>query len=140
MVGGGQVGYRWQSGNYVLGIETMFDGLDINTKVADPNVMAGRTRTTSFANLFSVTGQVGYAWSNVLAYAKGGWAGSQMSFDANNTNPGGVDLHGSEHVSGWTVAGGLEYLITQHVSFGIEYGYYAFKPGNITTLQMAPGS
>lgn len=139
VVGGGQIGYRWQSSNYVLGIEAMFDGLNINKLQSDPNVAAGRTRTTTFNDLASVTGQIGYAWANLLAYAKGGWAWTRISLDANNTNPGGLDLHATESVSGWTIAGGLEYLVSQHLSFGIEYGYYGFKPGNITNLTNSGG-
>jgi len=137
VVGGAQFGFRWQTpSNFVFGLEGMFDYL--NDKTTSPSTLVafpGRTRTTSFTDLESMTGQVGYAMGRGLAYAKGGWAATTLGYDANNTNPGGFDLNVSQWTTGWTVGGGLEYMVLQNVSFGVEYDYYRFNPstqGGIT--------
>lgn len=69
----GQIGYRWQTANWVFGFEGQGNWADFrgdNTSLAfgtDRN----RSRIDSFG---LITGQVGYAWSNVLFYVKGGAA------------------------------------------------------------------
>ncbi len=135
LVGGAQFGFRWQApSNFVLGIEGMFDALDMKTLAADPNgpVFAGRTRSTTFDDIASVTGQLGYAWGKTLLYGKGGWAETTLQLDANNL--AGFDLNGSQWVQGWTAGGGLEYMILQNVSVGVEYDYYRFNPSNMLGL------
>src|ERR1700757_201543 len=70
---GGQLGYRWQSANWVFGVEAQGNWADFsgsNTTFIGGNPIGGaqdRTRIDAFG-LF--TGQVGYAWNNVLAYVK----------------------------------------------------------------------
>jgi len=135
-VGGGQIGARWQSGAWVFGVEAMFDGLSISSTNPSP-IAAGRTRSTEFHNLFTVTGQVGYAWDRWLGYVKGGYAGTRITYDANL--PGGFDLNTSETTNGWTVGIGTEYLVTQNVSVGLEYNYAQFNPGDTNNLANTGG-
>ena len=84
---GGQIGYRWQSGAWVFGLEAQGDWADLkgsNTSLfvlpgGGPNCILAcapvttgdRSRIDGFG-LF--TGQVGYAWNSVLWYVKGGGA------------------------------------------------------------------
>jgi len=74
---GGQIGYRWQMTNWVFGIEAQGDWADLkgsNTSTIGTFggfPFANRTKTDAIG-LF--TGQVGYAWNNVLGYVKGGAA------------------------------------------------------------------
>ena len=74
---GGQIGYRWQSGAWVFGVEAQGNWADIRGShnltvlgVPVPGTI-GRSKLDSFG-LF--TGQVGYAWNNALLYVKGGAA------------------------------------------------------------------
>jgi outer membrane immunogenic protein len=136
---GGQFGYRWQAFDYlVLGVEGMLDGLAIN-KSAPSSVVAGETLSTSFNSLESVTGQLGIAFTNrFLVYGKGGWAATDLHFDANNAIAGS-DLSTFKWVGGWTVGAGVEYLLWTHLSIGVEYDYYQFNVGNITGLADTTG-
>src|ERR1700694_4784808 len=72
-VGGGPLGYGWQTGAWVLGLEAQGDWADLHGRTqslgAPLNSLA--SRTDAFG-LF--TGQVGYAWNNALLYLKGGAA------------------------------------------------------------------
>ncbi|SDJ84738.1 outer membrane immunogenic protein [Bradyrhizobium sp. Rc2d] len=70
---GGQIGYRWQTANWVFGVEAQgnwadFKGSNINL------VFAGVQDETKIDAFGLFTGQVGYAWNNVLLYVKGGAA------------------------------------------------------------------
>ncbi|SFN77327.1 outer membrane immunogenic protein [Bradyrhizobium sp. Rc3b] len=68
---GGQIGYRWQMGQLVVGFDGQgnwanFTGSNISVAFpADTN----RTKIDAFG---LITGQIGYAFNNVLVYAKGG--------------------------------------------------------------------
>ena len=74
---GGQVGYRWQSGTWCSASKHRATGLTSsgsNTSLLFPAVNS--TKIDAFG-LF--TGQVGYAWNNVLFYVKGGAAVTDTS-------------------------------------------------------------
>jgi hypothetical protein len=71
---GGQVGYRWQSSAWVFGIEGQGDWADL--RGSNTSVFFGppTTNRSTIDALGLFTGQVGYAWNNVLWYVKGGAA------------------------------------------------------------------
>jgi outer membrane immunogenic protein len=70
---GGQIGYRWQAGPWVFGIEAQGDWADLTGSNLS-------TRFPGFVNNSKVdafglfTGQIGYATNNALFYVKGGAA------------------------------------------------------------------
>ncbi|HLG81494.1 MAG TPA: outer membrane beta-barrel protein [Bradyrhizobium sp.] len=74
---GGQIGYRWQFTNWVFGLEAQGDWANLkgsNTSLTGTFggfPFSNQTKTDAIG-LF--TGQFGYAWNNVLWYAKGGAA------------------------------------------------------------------
>lgn len=72
-IGGGQAGVRWQTGQWVLGLEGMADYANFNSTIQDPADPAAFD-TTRLQNLYTVTAQVGVAWDRALWYVKGGWA------------------------------------------------------------------
>ncbi|MGY3622245.1 outer membrane protein [Bradyrhizobium sp. USDA 10063] len=68
---GGETGYRWQIANSVFGLEAQGNWADFkgsNTNLA----FAGLQDETKIDAFGLFTGQVGYAWNNVLLYVKGG--------------------------------------------------------------------
>jgi outer membrane immunogenic protein len=79
-----------------------------------------RTRIDSFG---LITGQVGYAWNNVLAYVKGGAAVVGDKFDIHSTATGA--LLGSTDQTRWggTVGAGLEVGFAPNWSVGVEYNH-----------------
>ena len=71
---GGQLGYRWQAANWVFGVEApgrlgRLQGLE-----HEPDGHHSLTNQTKIDAVGLFTGQVGYAWNNVLWYVKGGAA------------------------------------------------------------------
>ncbi len=76
---GGQIGYRWQSGGFVFGIEGQgnwanFKGSNLNLLAGGGFIPVGLTDQSKVNGFGLLTGQVGYAWNNVLWYVKGGAA------------------------------------------------------------------
>jgi outer membrane immunogenic protein len=118
---GGQVGYRWQTGPVVFGLEAQgnwadLSGDNISAVTGDRN----RTRIDAFG-LF--TGQVGYAFGNALLYVKGGAAVVDDKYSIFGV-PGGV-LLGSANETRWggTVGVGAEYAFAPNWSLGLEYDH-----------------
>src|ERR1700759_3915266 len=84
---GGQLGYRWQGGQFLFGPEAQGNWADISgssTNLLGPPGATIRSKMDAFG-LF--TGQVGYAWNNVLLYAKGGAAVTDRNYSF-IVNPG----------------------------------------------------
>lgn len=138
-IAGGQLGLRYQlPANWVIGIEGMWSGVDLSTNEASPTLAANglpnRFRGTDISALYSVTGQLGYAWDRLLVYAKGGWAGADVELSTLNAN-NGVASSVSGNARGWTVGGGAEYAFAPNWSFAIEYGYYNLDMGDKETTQ-----
>ncbi|KRR18623.1 hypothetical protein CQ14_24790 [Bradyrhizobium lablabi] len=119
---GGQVGYRWRSANWVFGVEGQgnwanFSGSNISLLFAPDS---NRTRVDAFG---LITGQIGYAWNNILLYVKGGAAVTRDSYHAVSGATGLVLASASETRWGGTVGAGLEFGFAPNWSLGVEYNH-----------------
>lgn len=119
---GGQVGYRWQSNQFVFGLEAQGDWADLsNTRVSLLDPTLSTTVKTDAIGLF--TGQIGYAWNAALFYVKGGAAVTSNRFDLFDTPTGIGLLSASATRWGGTVGVGFEYGFAPNWSFGAEYNH-----------------
>jgi outer membrane immunogenic protein len=136
---GGQVGYRWQAGNWVFGVEAQGDWANLrNDHVSLFN--AANTWKSNINALGLFTGQLGYAVNNVLLYVKGGAAVANQRFDIFNTATG-IGLAQAERSRwGGVVGVGLEYGFAPNWTAGIEYDYlFRTSDGNTyLTPALAP--
>jgi outer membrane immunogenic protein len=119
---GGQLGYRWQAGQWVFGLEAQGDWADLSNQRLSLVNPALSTRTkTSGIGLF--TGQIGYAWNASLLYFKGGAAVTDTRFSILDT-PTGFELAAASATRwGGTVGVGWEYGFAPNWSAGIEYDH-----------------
>jgi len=77
---GGQIGYRWQTNQFVFGLEAQGDWADLsNTRVSLFDPTLSTTTKTDGIGLF--TGQIGWAWNASLLYFKGGAAVTSNRLD-----------------------------------------------------------
>ena len=82
---GGQIGYRLQAGTWVFGAEAQGDWADLkgsNSTLLLPaafRFIANNNTNIDAIGLF--TGQIGYAWNNVLWYLKGGAATTHDKYE-----------------------------------------------------------
>jgi outer membrane immunogenic protein len=120
-IGGGQVGYNWQSGHLVFGIEASLSGADLEgneRSIANPAV----TYSSEINSIVTVTGRLGYAADGWLIYGKAGWANARVEVSGVNTGLGDA-FSADDRRNGWTVGAGLEYLLAPNVSLGLEYSF-----------------
>lgn len=132
VIGGGQIGYNYQTGPWVLGVEAMFDGASIKGSFSSnktPFSLGGDDQFEArIKALMLFTGRVGYASDNILAYGKAGVGvaniRAEVSDDVGAFTGSGSDSH---WLTGPTVGVGLEYGITPNLSIGVEYDYLYLK-------------
>jgi outer membrane immunogenic protein len=122
-VGGGQIGYNYQMGQFVIGLET-------DIQYADLGGGRGYVGTgflgddSNDGNWFgTVRARAGFAIDRALVYATGGFAygdigaGSSAYVDA-----AGNYIYGSSGGTntGWVLGGGIEYAFTDNLTAKIE--------------------
>jgi outer membrane immunogenic protein len=140
VLGGFHVGYNWQYGNWVIGIEGSYDFSNIkNRRVGVFAIFPEDVYSTRLRSVYSVTGRVGWAVNQWLFYGKGGWAGSKFDLYIVSGNPGPgivVDLNGN--LQGWTAGAGIEYMIQPNIILGLEYDHFDFNGKTLTGFESPP--
>ena len=119
-IGGGQVGYLWQSGAVVFGLEGSWSGSDLKGSSLGT---VDDVYTTKIGWLFLGTARLGFAANRWLVYGKGGFAAGSVKIDIFDPTPGQDQASSRKTHSGWTVGAGLEYALTQNWTLGVEYNY-----------------
>ena len=74
---GGQVGYNFQLGRVVVGVEGDYAGTNANAGARAPPLVLLHVRSRG-RPLSICDGRLGYTWGRALFYAKGGWAGGEV--------------------------------------------------------------
>ncbi len=143
VVGGGEAGYNWQTGPWVLGLEANFDGSGLRGSRTAPCLPSlcgafGASYAQSLPWLGTLRPRVGYALGNWLLYATGGGALGQV--DTNATAAVGSFVatdNRSQTRGGWTLGGGVEVELMAGWSAKIEY-LYVDLGGRTTTYLLNP--
>ncbi|WP_027575348.1 outer membrane protein [Bradyrhizobium sp. WSM1743] len=118
---GGQAGYRWQSANWVFGLEGQGNWADFSGDNVSPLTgLRDRSKINAFGLL---TGQVGYAWNNVLLYVKGGGAVVGDRYRSYDLATGLEFDRANETRWGATVGAGIEFGFAPNWSVGFEYDH-----------------
>jgi outer membrane immunogenic protein len=137
---GGEAGYNWQSGNYLVGVEgdLFWSGIKGNDSSqfnagAFPGVGAVDADSLRWGGTLRVRG--GFTVDRWLMFFTGGYAFGSLQHT--NTPPGGVVDQFTVHGNGLTAGGGFAYAITNNLSAKFEYRYYNFngynRAGNAAT-------
>ena len=121
-VAGGQVGYRWQTGTWVFGLEAQGDWADLKGSNIS-TLFPGFVNTSKIDGFGLFTGQVGYAANNVLFYAKGGAAVTANRYRINTLGGALAGTTGDDTRWGGTVGVGLEYGFAPNWSAAVEYDH-----------------
>lgn len=131
-VGGGQIGYNWQSGSIVYGLETDIQYVDAGGSVAwGPYTWWARGEDDG-AYFGTVRARLGYAIDRTLIYITGG-----LAYGGLNSNP----LTGNNTSNtGWTIGGGVEYAFTNNWTIKLEGLYVDLSEGRKSRIfTNAPG-
>jgi outer membrane immunogenic protein len=156
-LGGGQLGYNWQFGSWVLGLEGDIDwssakgsivAPDCPVPVPPPSGLATPLSTNASRELDwlgTIRGRVGYTpIAPLLIYGTGGLAVGEHKLgigvsDAGANPPANLFNQTSDTSVGWTVGAGFEWMFASHWSAKAEYLYVDL--GNISsTVNYAYGS
>jgi outer membrane immunogenic protein len=116
-VGGGQVGYNYQFGMFLVGVETDLQYAAVGNKGASYGNVYYTGNSDGFFG--TVRARLGVAFDRALVYGTGGFAygdiGGNRSYDPvlgyhrdNSTN------------GGWTLGGGMEYAVSNNISAKVE--------------------
>lgn len=128
-VGGGQLGYNWQMGQFVFGIEAdmNFSGQKGSNSVACIAIAGCLLTVDSKIKSFeTVRGRFGYTvFDRSMVYFTAGWARLSTSTTTTATVAGvtATVLDSSNSNNGWAVGGGYEQMIWDHWSYKLEYLY-----------------
>lgn len=124
--GGGQVGFNFQSGQFVFGLEGDAEYLSNKSNVVVTDFGGGgatHAYTTDF--LSTVRGRLGFAWDRALFYGTGGLA--MATYQVQRTqNTTGLDVAGATQTVnnfriGWAAGAGIEYAFTDNITGRVEY-------------------
>jgi outer membrane immunogenic protein len=133
--GGGQIGYNWQIGQFVVGAEI------------DGGYLGARSRTRQTDDQIEVrygaygtfTARGGLAFDRLMSYVKGGAVVANVKNTATDLD-GGTVVDPSDFSStskaqwGWTIGSGFEYAIAPSWTVKSEYLYMDFGKERSTNL------
>jgi outer membrane immunogenic protein len=120
---GGTVGYNWQTGPWVLGVEGDLDWASVKGSTAALGCVTANCSTEN-TWLGTVRGRVGYAFDRFMPYITGGVAFGGV--DANQAPFTG----GSSTQVGWAAGAGVEFAVVNNITAKVEYLHYDL--GNFT--------
>ncbi len=128
-IGGAQLGYNFQSGAFVFGVETDFAWRDgtAATNVAAPNGLDTTTFRDEQGWVGTVRPRAGIAANNWLFYGTGGFAYGWLKQGYTESRPSVAGasrtVTDAEIHTGWTAGGGVEFASSNRWSLGLEYLY-----------------
>ncbi len=122
LYGGGQLGYNFQFGRFIYGIEADLGGMDIGTSLSFTNPSLAKVFQVSSSGGFygDITTRAGMLFGNAFVYGKAGWA----YLDGDVRLSDGVFYLDSNSFSGWTVGAGVEYMVAPDWTIKAEYQYF----------------
>ena len=130
---GGQAGYNYQVGQWVLGVEGQASWTNLrgsNGALTAPNNITDNSKTSALGTL---GGRVGYAFDRFMIFGKAGGAWAHDKFwttagvgAAPAFVPGTIIQSADSDRFGWMLGIGAEYALTANWSVKIEYDYMDF--------------
>ncbi len=161
---GGQIGYNWQVGPIVYGLEADASLADLDgtftclqakrpsdSPVFGPHVggFYGTTCQTRVNTFGTVAGQLGSVVgpdARTLLYVKAGgaWVNKRVDIgvnnDDNNFGPPNATSSAIYTQWGWAVGAGVEYALTGNISAKLEYDYLRFGSHGVATPNAPVGA
>ncbi|WP_428143369.1 outer membrane protein [Bradyrhizobium sp.] len=146
---GGQIGYRWQATSWVFGLEAQGNWANFKGSNANPTLAGAFDDATKVDAFGLFTAQVGYAFNNVLLYAKGGAAVVNDKYSHSTLVPnvtvngvpapvGQTFATGSETRWGGVAGVGLEFSFAPRWSVALEYDHLFMGNRDVNLNLIAP--
>src|SRR5215472_2568713 len=141
ITGGFQIGYDYQAGPVVVGVEADWEYFKRSSFHAgsafrtEDNGLMSVTNEARSTWLATVRGRLGLAWDRLLVYGTGGVAFTDLRYAQTLSASGSVSLvvspsavaENTQTQTGVTVGGGAEYALWNNLSVRAEYLYAQFN-------------
>jgi len=135
-LGGGQAGFNYQIGQWVLGVEGQLSATSIKDSVSVTFVSPGFAVGSAHAEarldwISTLAARVGWAFDRWLVYGKVGGAWTHVSVDVSTTmnsiaGSAFASVSSDKTVSGWMLGFGTEYALWDNWTGKIEYNMMDF--------------
>jgi len=134
---GGQIGYNWQSQNFVYGLEADLNWVDAEGTTLTANTYGGSAPYHSNLTwLTTIRGRFGFTFSPpTLLYVTGGYAVGGV--DNDTTDLGGFVKNSTK--SGWTVGSGVEHMLSRQWTVKAEALYVDLGDSSTTLSPLGGG-
>ncbi len=134
---GGTVGYNWQQGNFVVGLEGDYAWAHIFGRETNCGLLSNETCPTELRAFGTARGRAGLLLSNSsMIYATGGLAFADIkAYKVATALTGGEAWR-----TNWTLGGGFETMFAPHWSLKFEYLYTSFGERAATYTIVASGN
>jgi outer membrane immunogenic protein len=138
---GGQIGYNWQQGNALIGVEADFSWIDGDRKISLCSAGCGTALDISTKRQFigTVRGRMGLVVHQTLAYVTGGFAYSDGEDTAQARDTPGPTFSAQSYKLnyGWVVGGGIEQAWSRNWTVRLEGLYHSFGSKEFTYVDPA---
>lgn len=139
-IGGGQIGYNWQFGSFVIGAETGLDWIGKSSSHSFSETIPGAYTNSggdksSVEWLGTVKLKAGYALDRLLPYVMAGFAYGEGKASSHSVGYDGStydNFSGSSSSirTGWVAGGGLDYWLGAQWTLRVEGFYYDLGTAN----------
>ena len=144
VLGGGQVGYNWQSGNWVFGVALERCRAPARDATWNGTVGGGGTvdQPTSLPWFMTARGRVGYAFAPMwMVYVTGGGAWGEVKVRRDGSpRPDPAPPPGTPRAAVRVIGAGVEGAINRHWSWKAEYLHVDLGSGSTVLFGIAPAS
>jgi outer membrane immunogenic protein len=131
-VGGGQLGYNWQQGAFVYGLEADLSGTGLKTALTGGlgTPAGGCTNDAASTNSTidwygTARGRAGWATGQWLFFGTGGLAYGRVGLNStfSGFNSASTTAQTSSTRAGWVAGGGVEYMLQPNLLLNLSYQY-----------------
>lgn len=138
LVYGANVGYDFDLGSAVIGLEAELTDSTAKTEFADGDWEGfGFGRVDAGRDLF-LGARVGFkAAPDALIYVKGGYTNTKLNLLSND---GTTEFRQDLDLDGWRAGAGVEYAINPNTFINVEYRYSNYQEGEVDFSGTVPDS
>jgi outer membrane immunogenic protein len=145
-LGGFQVGFNYQTGPLVWGVEADWSWTNMKGQfncpavgaAAGPPIVGPSTCSSKIEWIATVVGRIGVTVDRALVYVGGGaaWAHEKDHYSCTDLDCGApvtavLTWDGNNTKTGWTFLTGVEYAIWSNWSAKIQYNFYQFDDNTV---------
>jgi len=121
---GALIGYNWQRGSLVYGLEAAINGSAMDGST-DCGFFGFADCERNLSYYGTAVGRLGYAMQNILLYGFGGVAWGEVETDVSIAGFDLDALSGDTTHVGWTAGVGLDFALTRNIIAGVQYEHVA---------------